>query len=59
MGGYGARFDKWLHEKNPSLIIVGKWFAMRVSFQWMQYFDSLEETINVAEETAVVTHNLP
>ena len=31
---------------------------MRVSpVGW--YFDSLEETINVAEETAVVTHNHP
>lgn len=59
MGGYGARFDKWLHEKNPKP--YNSWrngSAMRVSpVGW--YFDSLEETINVAEETAVVTHNHP
>ena len=36
----------------------GNGSAMRVSpVGW--YFDSLEETINVAEETAVVTHNHP
>lgn len=57
MGGYGARFDKWLHEKNPKPYNSwGNGSAMRVSpVGW--YFDSLEETINVAEETAVVTHN--
>ena len=38
MGGYGARFDKWLHEKNPKP--YNSWG-------------------NVAEETAVVTHNHP
>lgn len=56
MGGYGARFDKWLHEKNPKPYNSwGNGSAMRVSpVGW--YFDSLEETINVAEETAVVTH---
>lgn len=59
MGGYGARFDKWLHEKNPKPYNSwGNGSAMRVSpVGW--YFDSLEETINVAEETAVVTHNHP
>ena len=52
MGGYGARFDKWLHEKNPKPYNSwGNGSAMRVSpVGW--YFDSLEETINVAEETA-------
>lgn len=59
MGGYGARFDKWPHEKNPKPYNSwGNGSAMRVSpVGW--YFDSLEETINVAEETAVVTHNHP
>ena len=59
MGGYGARFNKWLHEKNPKPYNSwGNGSAMRVSpVGW--YFDSLEETINVAEETAVVTHNHP
>lgn len=43
MGGYGARFDKWLHEKNPKPYNSwGNGSAMRVSpVGW--YFDSLEE----------------
>lgn len=32
MGGYGARFDKWLHEKNPKPYNSwGNGSAMRVS----------------------------
>ena len=59
MGGDGVVLNKWLHEKNPKPYNSwGNGSAMRVSpVGW--YFDSLEETINVAEETAVVTHNHP
>lgn len=59
VGGYGARFNKWLHEEEPKPYnSKGNGSAMRVSpVGW--YFDSLEETINVAEETAVITHNHP
>lgn len=34
MGGYGARFDKWLHEKNPKLIIVGEMVRQCVLVLW-------------------------
>lgn len=59
MGGYGGRFGSWLHEKNPQPYNSwGNGAAMRVSpVGW--YFDSLEETLKVARETAIVTHNHP
>lgn len=59
MGGYGGRFSIWLHEKNPKPYNSwGNGSAMRVSpVGW--YFDSLEETMRVAKETAIVTHNHP
>ena len=59
MGGYGGRFSIWLHEKNPKPYNSwGNGSAMRVSpVGW--YFDSLEETMKVAKETAIVTHNHP
>lgn len=59
MGGYGGRFGSWLHEKNPQPYNSwGNGAAMRVSaVGW--YLDTLERTLEVAEETAVVTHNHP
>ncbi|WP_455667159.1 ADP-ribosylglycohydrolase family protein [Phocaeicola sp.] len=59
MGGYGGRFAMWLHEVNPKPYNSwGNGAAMRVSpVGW--YFDSLEETLRVAKETAIITHNHP
>ena len=58
-GGYGGRFSGWLREKDP--LPYNSWgngSAMRVSaVGWM--FDSLGKTLEVAKETAVVTHNHP
>lgn len=58
-GGYGGRFSGWLREKDPQPYNSwGNGSAMRVSaVGWM--FDSLEKTLEVAKETAVVTHNHP
>lgn len=59
MGGYGGSFARWLKEVHPQPYNSwGNGSAMRVSpVGW--YFDSLEETLDVARETAVVTHNHP
>lgn len=59
MGGYGGRFSGWLRESSPKPYNSwGNGSAMRVSaVGW--YFDTLERTLEVAEETAVVTHNHP
>ena len=59
MGGYGARFGQWLCEKNPQPYNSwGNGSAMRVSaVGWA--FGSLEKTLQVAEETAAVSHNHP
>ena len=58
-GGYGGRFSGWLREKDP--LPYNSWgngSAMRVSaVGWM--FESLEKTLEVAKETAIVTHNHP
>ncbi len=58
-GGYGGRFSGWLREKDP--LPYNSWgngSAMRVSaVGWM--YDSLEKTLEVAKETAIVTHNHP
>lgn len=58
-GGYGGRFSGWLREKDP--LPYNSWgngSAMRVcAVGWM--FDSLEKTLEVAKETAIVTHNHP
>lgn len=59
MGGYGGRFERWLHEMTPQPYNSwGNGAAMRISpVGW--YFESLEETLKVARETAIVTHNHP
>ncbi|MCD7849915.1 MAG: ADP-ribosylglycohydrolase family protein [Parabacteroides sp.] len=58
-GGYGGRFSEWLREKEPQPYNSwGNGSAMRVSaVGWM--FNSLEKTLEMAKETAVVTHNHP
>lgn len=58
-GGYGGRFSGWLREKDPQPYNSwGNGSAMRVSaVGWM--FESLEKTLEVAKETAAVTHNHP
>lgn len=57
--GYGGRFYSWLYERHP--LPYNSWgngSAMRVSSAgWL--FDSLEETLEAAEDTAIVTHNHP
>lgn len=58
-GNYGPGFKKWLKSKEPQP--YGSWgngSAMRVSaVGWM--FDSIEETMRIAEISASVTHNHP
>lgn len=59
MGGYGGRFSYWLMEENP--LPYNSWgngSAMRVSAVGWK-FDSLEKTLEVAKETAIVSHNHP
>ena len=57
--GYGGRFSRWLHDKDPRA--YGSWgngSAMRVSAAgWL--YDSMERTREVARATAEVTHNHP
>lgn len=57
MGGYGGFFAQWLRAVHPQPYNSwGNGSAMRVSpVGW--YFDSLEETLAVAAETAEITHN--
>jgi ADP-ribosyl-[dinitrogen reductase] hydrolase len=58
-GGYGCRFGQWLRELDPKP--YGSWgngSAMRVSpIGWA--FESIEETIRSARESAAVTHDHP
>ena len=59
MGGYGGRFSYWLMEETP--LPYNSWgngSAMRVSAVGWK-FDSLEKTLEVAKETAIVSHNHP
>lgn len=59
MGGYGGRFSGWLREADPQPYNSwGNGSAMRVSAVGWR-FDSLEKTLEVAKETAVVSHNHP
>ena len=57
--GYGARFARWLGEKNPKPYgSYGNGAAMRVSAAgWL--YTTIERTKEVAELTAEVTHNHP
>ena len=57
--GYGGKFSYWLYEQNPQPYNSwGNGSAMRVSAAgWL--FDTLEETMEAATDTASVTHNHP
>jgi ADP-ribosylglycohydrolase len=58
-GGYGKNFDKWIHTTQPRPYNSwGNGSAMRVSpVGWA--FDTLEQTIEEAKNSAEVTHNHP
>lgn len=57
--GYGGMFKDWLRsEASKPYNSWGNGSAMRVSpVGWL--FDTIEETVNVARQTAEVTHNHP
>lgn len=57
--GYGRNFHRWIQSSNPQPYnSFGNGSAMRVSpVGWA--FDTLEETLQKAEESAVVSHNHP
>lgn len=57
--GYGGMFRRWLGTSNPRPYnSFGNGSGMRVSpVGW--YAESLDETLELAEESAVVTHNHP
>lgn len=57
--GYGSSFFEWLREYDPKPYnSFGNGSAMRVSpVGWA--FDTLEETLNAAKQSAEVTHNHP
>jgi len=58
-GGYGGNFDKWIHTTQPRPYNSwGNGSAMRVSpVGWA--FDTLEQTLEEAKNSAKVTHNHP
>ena len=56
--GYGVRFIRWLRSGNGPYNSFGNGSAMRVSpAGWL--YDSMEETMKMAELSAVVTHDHP
>ncbi len=57
MGGYGARFIKWMTEDDPQPNgSFGNGSAMRVSaVGWL--FDEFRDVVDEAEKTAAVSHN--
>ena len=57
--GFGGRFYEWIFRRHPMPYNSwGNGSAMRVSSAgWL--FDTLEETVQAAEDTARVTHNHP
>ena len=57
--GYGRNFGKWIWAENPQpYMSYGNGSAMRVSpVGWA--FETLEETLDVARQSATVTHNHP
>ncbi|MCG7657219.1 ADP-ribosylglycohydrolase family protein [Wielerella bovis] len=58
-GAYGARFNQWIWSSDPQPYKSwGNGSAMRVSaIGWA--FDSLDETLDKAEQSAAITHNHP
>lgn len=59
LAGFGGRFSEWLFERNPHPYNSwGNGSAMRVSaVGWL--YETMEETRQIAKETALVTHNHP
>ncbi|MDP4270362.1 MAG: ADP-ribosylglycohydrolase family protein [Bacteroidota bacterium] len=59
MGGYGGSFARWIRSESPKPYgSFGNGSAMRVSpIGW--FCNTLEETLDVAERSATVTHNHP
>lgn len=57
--GYGSMFYDWLNSENPQPYnSYGNGSAMRVSYVgWA--FDTLEQTLHMAKQSAEVTHNHP
>lgn len=57
VGGYGSGFSKWLKAENPQPYNSwGNGSAMRVSaIGWA--FQTLDETVEAARQTAIVSHN--
>ena len=57
--GYGGMFFEWLHDPNPeSYNSYGNGSAMRVSAVGL-YANSTEEAMDLAKQSAEVTHNHP
>lgn len=58
-GGYGEMFTKWLADSNPQPYgSYGNGSAMRVSYVG-EYYETIDEVIQHARESAQVTHNHP
>ncbi len=59
MGGYGNRFNRWIHSEHPQpMNSFGNGAAMRVSpIGWL--FDEWEDVLEEAKKSAIVSHNHP
>lgn len=59
MGAYGARFGEWIWSSNPQPYdSFGNGSAMRVSaIAWV--YDKLTDVLNLAHDSAAITHNHP
>ena len=56
-GGYGGRFEQWVHSANPQPYnSFGNGAAMRVS-PVAHWFDTLDEVLDAAAATALPSHN--
>ena len=59
MGAYGARFSEWIWSSNPQPYhSFGNGSAMRVSAIGWAY-DRLTDVLNLAHDSAAITHNHP
>lgn len=57
MGGYGGRFEQWVHSDNPQPYnSFGNGAAMRVS-PVAHWYDTLNEVLDAAAATALPSHN--
>lgn len=57
--GYGGRFESWLYTENPQPYnSYGNGSAMRVAYV-ADHFNTEKEVLEVAKESAIVTHNHP